>query len=188
MPMPNAVITTTDAGRGSPYFPERRMNAGFSRDSGSTPQNEFTVAFRPQLPETLIMRTSILVSGFALSVSLIAGGSALAQTASRDTAQDLPTSSIQEKLTTLGYRNIDRIKRDHGAFEVKASDSKGERVKLYVDPQTGDIINKRAKNHRRDARDQRGDDDGRRNSADCTKRRCRDDLPQQNAAAPLTGK
>lgn len=135
------------------------------------------------------MRTSILLSGLALSVSLVAGGFTLSPAVAQTAAvQDLPASRIQEKLTALGYRNIDRIKRDHGAFEVRASDSKGERVKLYVDPQTGGIINKHAKNQRRDARDQRGDDDGPRNSADCTKRRCRDDLPQQNAAAPLTGK
>ncbi len=142
------------------------------------------------------MRTSILLSGLALSVSLVTGGFALSpafaettrSAASRDAAQDLPTPRIQEKLTALGYRNIERIKRDHDVFEVRASDSKGERVKLYVDPQTGDIINKRAKNQRRDARDQRGNDDGARNTADCTKRRCRDDLPQQNAATPLTGK
>lgn len=141
------------------------------------------------------MRTSTLLSGLALGVSLVAGGlapsTALAQTArsaaSRDAAQDLSTPRIQEKLTALGYRNIERIKRDHDAFEVRASDRNCERVKLYVDAQTGDIINKHAKNHRRDARDQRSDD-GSRNSADCTKRRCRDDLPQQNAAAALTGK
>lgn len=135
------------------------------------------------------MRTSILLSGLALGVSLAAGGIALSPAFAQTAAvQDLPASRVQEKLTALGYRDIERIKRDHGAFEVRASDRNGERVKLYVDPQTGDIIDKRAKNQRRDARDQRGDDDGARNSADCTKRRCRDDLPRQNAAAPLTGK
>lgn len=142
------------------------------------------------------MRTASLFSGIALSISLVAGGvatvPAFAQTSKsnsgREVTQGMSIPQVQEKLTALGYRNIDRIKRDHNVFEVKASDRNGGRVKLDVDAQTGEIINKRAENQRRAEHDQRNADAGDRTSADCSKRRCRDDQPQQNAAATPTGK
>ncbi len=142
------------------------------------------------------MRTSFF-SGIALSVSLIAGGLALAPafaqtttkfTTHRESTQGMTIPQVQKKLAALGYQNIDSIKRDRDAFEVKASDKNGARIKLHVDAQTGEIIDKRMAVRGRDHHEQRSLDEGKRNSADCTKRRCRDDQPQQNAAAPLTGK
>ncbi len=142
------------------------------------------------------MRTTFLLSGIALSVSLVAGGvtlaPAFAQTAKFTSGlkvrPGISIPQIQEKLASLGYRNIERIKRDRNAFEVKASDKNGGRVKLYVDAQTGEIIDQRTEGHRGDQRAQRDIGEGRRDSADCSKRRCRDDQPQQDAAAPLAGR
>jgi hypothetical protein len=74
---------------------------------------------------------------------------------------------IHDKLESAGYRSIEKIKREHGNYEVRATDRAGERVKLYLHPQTGEVVE----------RPQRGSGREQTSSSDCNKRRCRDDLP-----------
>ncbi|MNW19315.1 hypothetical protein D3C71_2192530 [compost metagenome] len=47
-------------------------------------------------------------------------------------------------MEAAGYRNISEIERSskHG-YEVKAYDPQGQRVKLYVDPQSGAVTRSR---------------------------------------------
>jgi hypothetical protein len=47
--------------------------------------------------------------------------------------------AVQDKLTAAGYRDFEKIDRKRDRYEVKATDAKGQRVELYVDPVTGDI-------------------------------------------------
>ena len=55
---------------------------------------------------------------------------------------------MHEKLTALGYKDIDEIERDRGVYEVEAATSAGERVKLHVDAASGEIL--RTKSEARD--------------------------------------
>jgi len=83
----------------------------------------------------------------------------------------LPIPQIYAKLEAAGYRNIEKIEREHGTYEVRATDRQGARVRLDVHPQTGAILE-------RGARSQAQDGTGRqRPSAECNERRCRDDMP-----------
>jgi hypothetical protein len=84
----------------------------------------------------------------------------------------LPIPQIYAKLESAGYRNIEKIEREHGAYEVRATDRQGARVRLDVHPQTGAILERSA---RRQAQD--GTDNRQRPSANCNERRCRDDMP-----------
>jgi len=135
-----------------------------------------------------------IVSGIALSISLVAGGltvaPAFAQSArsapGREAPQGMSIAQVQEKLASMGYQNIGRIKRDHNTFEVTASDSNGARVKMHVNAQTGEIVDSRRNERQRDQRSSA--DESKQGSADCSKRRCRDDQPRQSVATPLTGK
>jgi hypothetical protein len=88
--------------------------------------------------------------------------------------QWLSIPQVHEKLEAAGYRNVEKIERERGGYEARATDRQGDRVKLYVNPQTGEIVNQRGEGRRHGA-----DADSKRSSADCTKRRCRDDLPAQ---------
>lgn len=116
--------------------------------------------------------------------SLIAAGlltaSAHAETARPAAGSERPWLSIPQihaRLEAAGYRNVEKIEREHGSYEVKATDRDGRRVKLHMNPQTGDIVDPRGtKRDRYDRSDTRA-------SADCNERRCRDDLPPQGAAA-----
>lgn len=97
------------------------------------------------------------LSAFALSAVLL-GSSAvtLAQDQSPPSTAAAPVSAIQwltikqvyDKLEAAGYKEITEIERDHGRYEVKATHADGQRLKLYVDPQTGSVIDSKTKHHR----------------------------------------
>lgn len=88
----------------------------------------------------------------------------------------LPIPQIYAKLEAAGYRNIEKIEREHGAYEVRATDQQGARVRLDVHPQTGAILDRGARIQASDGNERRA-----RPSANCNERRCRDDLPPKAA-------
>lgn len=105
-----------------------------------------------------------------------------------DRARWLSIPEVHARVESAGYRNIEKIERESGSYEVKATDPAGRRIKLYVHPQTGEVIDQ----HQRDAKRERYDGNyakgTQRNSAGCNERRCRDDQPQQINLLPTTGK
>lgn len=93
------------------------------------------------------MRTSRLFTTLAGGVALAAGVSfvtpALSQNGTQDISYeraDLTLHQVLVKLSAAGYDNIEKIERERNAYEVKAIDRNGARVKLYLDPQTGEPI------------------------------------------------
>jgi len=103
-------------------------------------------------------------------------------------SQWLSIPQIYNKLEAAGYRNVEKIERERGSYEIKATDRNGERIRLRLHPQTGEIIDQRQRSSKRDRYNGRNLSSGQRNSAECNERRCRDDLPQPGAATPPTGK
>lgn len=106
-------------------------------------------------------------------------------TAAPTDQQWLSIPQIIHKLEAAGYRNIEKIEREHGSYEGRATNREGQRRKLYVHPQTGEVMD-----YRPGERYERGESDERgRGSADCNERRCRDDLPKAGAkVVPPAGK
>lgn len=94
----------------------------------------------------------------------------------------LSIPQVHEKLEAAGYRNIEKIERERGGYEARATDRSGERVKLYLDAQSGEVIERRARDRYRDERGPMRSRDG----VDCSERRCRDDLPAAAKPAPVT--
>lgn len=93
------------------------------------------------------MRTSRLFSVLAVSAVLVGGTAfltpALSQTGKPEISYertDLTINQVLVKLMAAGYDNVDKIERERNAYEVRAIGKNGARVKLYVDPQTGDLI------------------------------------------------
>lgn len=114
------------------------------------------------------MRTQHFLSTLVIGASLLGGGLAIApafaQTAkpvaATEAKQGMSIARIHEKLTAAGYTKIEKIERERKDFEVKATDKNGKRVKLHVDPQTGDVIDSRQKDENHDEkRDRRSADD-----------------------------
>lgn len=113
------------------------------------------------------------------------------RSANTDKARWLSIPEVHVRLESAGYRNIEKIERESGSYEVKATDQAGRRIKLYVHPQTGEVIDQRQRDVKRDqynAHDGGYAKSNQRNSADCNERRCRDDLPQTGTIQPAAGK
>ena len=132
------------------------------------------------------MKRSTMIFSFVLVSALALGGGLLAPSFAGESRmapagerQWLTIPQVHQKLEAAGYRNIEKIEREHGGYEVRATDRKGERIKLYVNPQTGELLDQSAGKRARD-----GSVASQRGSADCNQRRCRDDLPQ-NTANPV---
>lgn len=141
------------------------------------------------------MRTTTILSAFALGVGLLVGGVVSAPAFADDDRpartserQWLSIPQVYDKLVAAGYHNIEKIEREDEIYKARATGRDGERTKLYLNPQTGDILDRR---QRKSSRNKNGSDSyaqGQRNSPDCNKRRCRDDLPQKDATTQTTGK
>jgi len=91
--------------------------------------------------------------------------------------QWLSIAQIAAKLEAAGYRQIEKIEREGGGYEVRATNQAGERTKLYVNPQTGALTSQYGKTRKGGAAEGAGG----QNSANCNERRCRDDLPAKPA-------
>lgn len=129
------------------------------------------------------MKRSTMISSFILVGALVAGGGLLApsfagesRTAPAGEKHWLTIPQVHEKLEAAGYRSIEKIERERGGYEARAIDRNGERVKLYVNPQTGELLDRRSGKRAKD-----GSDKQRPYAADCNERRCRDDLPPKTA-------
>ncbi|NHC06202.1 PepSY domain-containing protein [Azonexus fungiphilus] len=77
----------------------------------------------------------------------------------------LPMSALVARLEAAGYRNIEEIEREHGHYEVRATDRQGLRGKFLFDARSGELLVPRP------AGQAAGE------ARECSKRRCRDDLP-----------
>ncbi|QAU35074.1 PepSY domain-containing protein [Janthinobacterium sp. 17J80-10] len=107
--------------------------------------------------------TRHILSALAIGTTLLAAGAiaapAVAQSArpAQSTAAqpELSIAQISEKLKAAGYSGITDIERERDTYEVKATDKAGARVKLHVDPQSGNVLETRKKG---EGRHERNDD------------------------------
>jgi len=133
------------------------------------------------------MRTLTIASLLASVFFSISSHAQDVRSANADKVKWLSIPEVLARLESAGYRNIEKIERESGSYEVKATDQAGRRIKLYVHPQTGEVIDQR-RDVKRDKYESGYAKNNQGNSADCNERRCRDDLPQQGTTQPAAGK
>lgn len=92
----------------------------------------------------LAIGASALVAGTAVQAQTATPAPAAPATTTTSAAPMLTIRQVYDKMEAAGYRNISEIERSrkHG-YEVKAYDPQGQRVKLYVDPQSGAVTRSR---------------------------------------------
>jgi hypothetical protein len=134
------------------------------------------------------MRVLTVFSSLTLGAALLAGGFVLAgENRSSPPAsgerQWLSIGQVNNKIEAAGYRNIEKIEREHGVYEARATDRSGLRVKLYINPQSGEISERTGSEQRHESRSRDRDRNGAA-STDCNQRRCRDDRPAGPTATP----
>ena len=52
----------------------------------------------------------------------------------------LPMEAMLARLRAAGYTEIRKVERERGRYEVEGRDAQGERVELYVDARTGEVL------------------------------------------------
>jgi hypothetical protein len=130
------------------------------------------------------MRILTTFSSLTFGAVLIAGGIAFApsfagenrnSSSGANEQQWLSIGQISAKIEAAGYRNVEKIEREHGVYEARATNRNGTRVKLHINPQTGEISDRGDREQPPES--SKRDRDSASSSANCNKRRCRDDLP-----------
>jgi len=128
------------------------------------------------------MQLSPRMFSVALLAGLLAAALMLSQPARADDDRGgswLPIPRLIDKLEAAGYRNIEKIEREHGRYEVRATNRQGERSKLLLDARTGEFVGEQRAYERRDRREVRNTKSG----TECNERRCRDDMPAAPAGS-----
>ncbi len=128
------------------------------------------------------VRTILAVSLITASVLAISSHAHSGRSAGTENEQVtwLPIPEVHARAESAGFRNIERIEREGGRYEVKATDPSGQRIKLFLHPRTGEILERRT-------RDESGSGYARsraRAGVACNERRCRDDLTRQGSTQP----
>jgi hypothetical protein len=64
----------------------------------------------------------------------------LASAAFASGPQAMTQDQIAQKVLDQGYTKVIRMEMEDGMYEVKATDKEGKRVKLNVDPKSGNVV------------------------------------------------
>jgi uncharacterized membrane protein YkoI len=89
---------------------------------------------------------AVAFGGYAIAMETASGESPSAYHASDDAAQPaggtvLTIPEIVDRVVAQGYSDVAEVEREGGSrYEVKARNSDGRWVELYVDARTGDIL------------------------------------------------
>ncbi|MAK55243.1 MAG: hypothetical protein CL536_00625 [Alcaligenaceae bacterium] len=62
----------------------------------------------------------------------------------------LDMRDILSRVELAGYTDISEVEKESSGYEVKARNQRGERVKLYVEPISGNIINEKRRDEDHD--------------------------------------
>jgi hypothetical protein len=87
----------------------------------------------------IIMASALLATG--LAVPALADGSDSRCTRSPD-GRSVTASAVSKGLEDLGYR-VDRIKAEHGCYEVRAVNDSGFPIKAVYTQATGELVQAR---------------------------------------------
>lgn len=95
------------------------------------------------------MHARTLSSALFASIAVLAGAALLGPALAQDTAPSVNAAAssdaltipqVLEKLEAAGYRDFTEVERERDRFEVKAIDSDGRRVEVYVDAVSGEVV------------------------------------------------
>lgn len=88
---------------------------------------------------------AIAQSAPAAPAAATAATAATAPQAASKVQPSLNIRQIYDRLDAAGYRELQEIEWSDGRYEVKGMNTQGERVKLEVDGNTGEVLRSRTK-------------------------------------------
>lgn len=95
---------------------------------------------------TTLRRTALAILVASASLGALAQSATSATPAAAATA---PMSMMQvlERVTAQGFRDVREIElEDDRLYEIKATNDKGQRVKIYIDAHSGEVLKQKIKN------------------------------------------
>jgi hypothetical protein len=54
--------------------------------------------------------------------------------------EPLLAEQVMKKVEAMGYQNVKELGMDHGCYEAKGFDTDGNRVEVYLEPATGEVV------------------------------------------------
>lgn len=129
------------------------------------------------------MRTRIIAFVTALSLLAAPAVAADSRFERADDSRWMPIRQLLDRVESAGFRDVTEIERDDGVYEVKATGAAGQRMKLYLDPRTGEILGQKLRDDRRHRSDRDGRAADRHPSNPCTDGRCGHSIGSDGAAA-----
>ena len=79
-------------------------------------------------------------SALTLAAALAFGHGFLTPAMAKEDAEVLSIEQVIEKVKEQGFTDIRQIERTWRSYEVKAHDSHGDLVEIYIDSVTGDVL------------------------------------------------
>jgi len=109
------------------------------------------------------MKTSHTIFAIALTATALSGSVfAASSTVDKESANAddwLTIPAIYNKVAAAGYSDIFEIERERDGYEIEAVDTDGNRVELFVDPLSGEVLDVRTEEDKSDSyRDERSSD------------------------------
>lgn len=94
------------------------------------------------------MRPTTLIATLALAGGILGAGATLVPAFAQNAAPTpaaapsnwMSVEQVLDKVHAAGYHDVDKIERENGRYEVKATDADGRRVKLRLDPVSGEVL------------------------------------------------
>jgi hypothetical protein len=52
----------------------------------------------------------------------------------------MPAEQVMQKFKTRGYQKLRKLDMEYGCYEAKGINAEGNRVEVYLDPPTGEVV------------------------------------------------
>ncbi len=85
------------------------------------------------------MKKFTIIAVTALALSTAAAASAEEQYCNGK-GEPMAADKVMQKLETMGYQKIKKLDMEHGCYEAKGFDKDGNRVEVYLEPATGEVV------------------------------------------------
>lgn len=90
-----------------------------------------------------LTRNSLLAlcaaTALSLNIAAQAQTPAAPATSAAPAAKELTIPEVYQRVEAAGYKEVRKIELEDGRYEVKARDAEGAKVKLYVNPHSGEV-------------------------------------------------
>ena len=94
--------------------------------------------FTPPRKNSLMQKLTMITA--AALVALSAAAASAEEQYCTGQGEPMAEEQVIKKLETLGYQKVKKLDMEHGCYEAKGFDKDGNRVEVYLEPATGEVV------------------------------------------------